>query len=167
MKNKKILYIVVITALTIPSIAAAYYFYKKSKTYILSPEDKEMVFETANNFSECAAYFDAISWVAEKAGLAEASAGFKNAYRGWYMAGAYILFSTGAVEEWPNAVNYTESMSNGASQNYRARYEVDFEAAKIEMDALYEQKCTPAAEYQKSLIMEMRRTIASYSEKKE
>jgi hypothetical protein len=145
-------------------LVSGYYFYKKSNEFKISDENKQLIQQTAQDMSQCAGYMDAWSWYSEKLGMEETAKTFKDSYRGWYMASAYLLYSTGVYPKWKGATAYAEGLANTSSQNFKSGLEVDEKTNSQEnvqeMDTFFDDKCKPLADYQSTLVMQMREIIA-------
>ncbi len=126
--------------------------------------ERQAVFDTAAEFSKCAAHFEAMSWFSEKIGKSEAAAQFKNSYRGWMMGGAWLMFSTGITPDFQKALNYSEALSETEAQRLKSYLESNMPEAQEEINKIYEVSCKPYIEYQESLVAEMRKTLATSPE---
>lgn len=126
----------------------------------LSKEDIEMVFQASEVFGECAGMMKTMAWILEQAKQAEGQKNFEGQYNGWFLSGAYILYSTGVVSDWEKAINFSESIALSTAQSYKAGFEMEPEGFLTATANEINEKCSPYVEYQASLVSEMRRAMA-------
>lgn len=98
--------------------------FAEEQTFKLSAEQEKMVFQTANEISECSGKMYALSELLNVMGKENASGHFQELGNGWYIAAAYTLLSLGAINDWQNAMTYAEERAKSFKKQTLSNFEL-------------------------------------------
>lgn len=149
--------------MVIVGIILAFPFESHAGTLTLS-EAKEKLQETGLKLARCSGIYSAVSDVhaaTEAPNLAKTT---KETSNGALIASAYLLFSSGIIPDWKNAMTYAENTASSENLSYMASFEkyTDPNKALDELtDALKD--CNKLGELQEKLVQEARLSVYSGS----
>lgn len=125
----------------------------------MTDQERDEVYKLANEFSICGGNYYAASEIMKKAGMKNIADNLESHGNGRHMAAAWLLFSTGTIDNWQNAIHYAA----GPALNEKTRLLAIIESASnLESDmqsilSTIKGKCTAIDGYQAQLVEELRR----------
>lgn len=123
---------------------------------------KDTVKETGLKFAKCSGVYAAVSDVHAATDAPTLAKTTKETSNGAWLASAYLLFSTGIIPDWKNAMTYAENTASSEKLSYMASFEKYTDPNKA-LDELTNalQDCNKLGELQEKLVQEAR--LEAYS----
>ena len=111
-------YLIPLLCWLVPALTSA------SEQPAISAEDKEMLYETAEGFADCAGAYEAMSMTMKARGHENVAISVHEFANGAQIAGAWLLYSMGAIKDWQEALTFIKERAGSETTRWAGLFEV-------------------------------------------